>query len=276
MVSDPRKRKFVPPHSNKTSWEKVSGWYDKAVGSTGHYYHEKIVIPGVCKLLDFEGVEQPSLLDLACGQGILSRFIPKTVDYIGVDISPSLIESAKRQAVNKKHRFFVSDITKPLKIETHDFSHATIILALQNLQAGAEAIQNAARHLRKDGELLIVLNHPYYRIPRQSSWGVDKDKKIQYRRVDSYLSPMEIPIQAHPGKGAASEMTWSYHHPLSAYTRWLFDAGFLIAEIQEWCSDKTSEGGAAKMENKARLEFPLFMIIRALKTSFLKKRKMVG
>jgi hypothetical protein len=45
----------------------------------------------------------------------------------------------------------------------------------------------------------------------------------------------------------------------------LKDAGFVIDTIEEWTSDKESEGRAGKMENRSRAEIPLFMAIKAIK-----------
>jgi len=42
--------------------------------------------------------------------------------------------------------------------------------------------------------LVIVLNHPCFRIPRQSGWGIDEKNKLQFRKVIKYMSPMEIPL----------------------------------------------------------------------------------
>jgi hypothetical protein len=47
----------------------------------------------------------------------------------------------------------------------------------------------------------------------------------------------------------------------------LKDAGFAIDVIEEWTSDKESEGRAARMENRSRSEFPLFLAIKAFKKS---------
>lgn len=247
-----------------TSWEGVEGWYRGIVGEKGSYYHQRIVMPGVLKLLDLS--KDSSLLDLACGQGVLARNLPFPIPYTGVDLSASLIKSAKKQSQQPEESYFVGDITQPLPTKNKNFTHATIILALQNIEDGAAAIKNAAAHLAKGGRLVIVLNHPYYRIPRQSAWGVDEDKKVQYRRVDRYLSPLKIPIQAHPSKGKASEVTWSFHNSLSTYTEWLQKNGMVIEKIEEWCSDKKSTGSHARMEDRARAEFPLFMAISAKKS----------
>jgi ubiquinone/menaquinone biosynthesis C-methylase UbiE len=249
--------------SRDTSWEKVSGWYGKAVGEEGSYYHRSIILPGSLALLGLK--KDSSLLDLACGQGVLARQIPTTVRYVGLDLSPALIKQARNLDKDRQHIYRIADVTADLPVEDTDFSHAAIILSLQNITNQEAVIKNASGHLRPKGRFLIVINHPCFRIPRQSSWGVDPQNKTQYRRIDRYLSPIEVPIQAHPGKGTASETTWTYHQPLSAYSRMLSQTGFLIEKLEEWVSESHSTGGAARMENRARREFPLFLALLARK-----------
>ncbi len=248
-----------------SSWEPVSEWYDKAVGNKGHYYHENIVLPKTMQLLDLQKDEKQSLLDLACGQGVLSRHLGKEVAYEGVDISSSLIQSAHRQKKHPHHKFHVADLNQPLSLKKKDFSHAVILLALQNIAKGHVAIQSAYDHLDKGGKLLIALNHPCFRIPRQSSWGIDEKNNIQYRRMDRYFSSMEIPILAHPSQKEKSSTSLTYHHSLSTYFLWLKKAGFLVEVLEEWCSDKKSTGKQAKREDRSRKEFPLFLAIVAVK-----------
>jgi len=247
---------------SKTSWESSASWYDDTVGQKGHYYHEHVILPKLIELMDLKKGDQ--LLDLACGQGILSRVIPKYIKYSGVDIAKTLIEAAKKRCLNPLHSFLAQDATKPIPILKNAFTHATIILALQNIEDPLSVLKNAKAHLAKGGSLFLVLNHPCFRIPRQSHWGIDEKKKLQYRRMDSYLSMQKIPIQMHPGQMHSEkkqEQTWSFHHSLSDLTHMLFDAGFVISKIEEWASDKKSTGGKARMENRARKEFPLFMTL---------------
>lgn len=248
-----------------TSWEPVEKWYSSTVGDDGHYYHQHVVIPGVLKLLKSETFPMVSILDVACGSGILARHLPQHILYEGFDISPSLIKTAKNADKNPAHHYFVADATKPLPLKKNDFSHAAIILAIQNMETPNLALMNAANHLAPQGHLVIAMNHPCFRIPRQSSWKIDEIQKIQYRRIDRYSSPMNIPIQANPSKGEQSAATWSFHHSLADYSRWLNEAGFAIELIEEWHSNKVSTGKAAKMENRSRLEIPLFLAIRAIK-----------
>lgn len=256
------KRKKI---NESTSWEKVGDWYHKNVGKSGMYYHQTLVLPGVLRLLQLKN--NSSLLDVGCGQGVLSRQIGPKVEYCGLDISPKLVDLAKKERSFDHHSFFVGDATKPFPVEKKDFSHASIVLALQNMESPESTILNISKHLQKNGTLVIAMNHPYFRVPRMTSWQVDESKKIQYRRVDNYMSPQKIPIHAHPGKGAASEVTYSFHFPLCDYFYWLSKAGFAVDLIEEWCSDKKSTGSKARMEDRARSEFPLFLALRAIKIS---------
>jgi SAM-dependent methyltransferase len=228
-----------------TSWEREAEWYSSCVGKKGHYYHQSLILPGVVRLLG----QQTSLLDLGCGNGVLSRHV--SIPYVGVDASPSLIKEAKRYRTNHA-QFYVADVTKPLPFAMQ-FSCVTFILSLQNIADPAAAIATARTHLQPGGILILVLNHPCFRIPRQSFWGIDKEQKIQYRRLNRYLSPLKIPIQ-HPD-------TFSFHHSLMDLMRFLRSAGFVIIDLEEWCSDKKSSGSKAKMEDRARKEFPLFLTL---------------
>lgn len=249
---------------HKTSWEPVSKWYNKIVGNEGHYYHQAIIIPKLLTLLKFSKDPGQSLLDLACGQGIMAGKIPQEIDYLGIDISPSLIKEAKAKDKNKKHGYLIADVSKPLKLDKK-FTHGVVVLALQNIENVPGVLDNVKRHLVDKGRLAIVLNHPCFRIPRQSSWGIDEPKKLQYRRIDRYYGAMAIPIQANPSKGEKSVETMTFHHPISYYFGCLKDAGFVIETMEEWCSDKESEGKNAKMENRSRDEIPMFMTIVARK-----------
>lgn len=241
------------------NWDSSERWYTSCVGEKGHYYHQTVVIPNALRLLGSKG----SLLDLGCGQGVLARHLSADVEYCGVDLSKALIEAAKRMTPGKQ--FAVADASGEIQVEKRDFDRACFILSLQNMENGEGAIDTAGRHLKKGGKLLIVLNHPCFRIPRQSDWGIDEKAKLQYRRMNLYMSPQKIPIQTTPSKGEASETTFSYHHPLSDYALWLQKKKFAIASMEEWCSDKKSEGAKAKMEDRARKEFPLFLAILAVK-----------
>jgi ubiquinone/menaquinone biosynthesis C-methylase UbiE len=251
-------------------WEKVADWYNSLTGTEGHYYHKEIIIP---KLISFlESRKTVKILDLASGQGVLERALHKEIDYCGVDISPSLIRQAQEKKKGKSHRFIVADAASPeFSLPEKNFDAVTVILALQDIKDPLTLFQNASGHLKNLGTMILVMNHPAFRIPRQSSWNIDEKNKIQSRDIRGYMSSFEIPISVRPGQGEHSEQVVYHHHSLSAYSGFLRKAGFFIEEIEEWVSNKQSTGSKAKMENRARKEFPLFLccICRKIDTSIL-------
>lgn len=249
---------------SSTSWQQVSPWYNKLVGQDGHFYHETVVLPGVLRLLDLQ--PNSRLLDLGCGQGILAKKIPLIAQYVGWDSAPALIRAAQVSVRKPYCQFAVTDVTKKIPGAKPTFSHAVIMLALQNMEHPAGALLTASQHLETNGKLVIVLNHPCFRIPRQSGWGIDEKTKQQYRWENRYQTSMNIPIEMHPGQ-KHGQLTWSFHHSLHDISQMLTGAGFVISALEEWNSPKVSEGKAAKMENRAREEFPLFLTIVATRLS---------
>lgn len=244
-----------------SSWEPIANWYDGIVGDDGHYYHKKVILPKLKKLMHFEAFSTPSVLDIGCGQGILSRILPTYVPYTGLDVSKSLIRSAEQKNRRKKTQFVQSDATDPYPLKNELFTHIVFLLSLQNIKDPKKAFMHASNALAENGRIILVLNHPCFRIPRSSNWHPMKEHQVQLRTVGRYLSNMEIPIQAQPSQGKDSITTPTYHYPLQDLFSAIATCGLSCSLIQEWCSDKVSVGGAAPMENCARQEIPLFMTL---------------
>ena len=248
----------------KTSWDAVSDWYADYVSKPGTF-QKTVIFPGVIRLLKPEA--DKIYLDIACGEGAFSRDLAKAAKntVIGFDASPSLVARATKIAP-KSIRYFVSDAAKfAHRLEPDSIDGASCILAIQNINPCAPVFLQTARVLKSGAPFVIVLNHPCFRMPRQSGWGWDDQRKLQYRRVDRYLSSYEMPILMHPGISAKTK-TYSYHRSLQEYMNELSHAGFAIDAIEEWVSPKNSDSGPrAKAENTARAEIPLFMAIRAIK-----------
>ena len=107
------------------------------------------------------------------------------------------------------------------------------------------------------------MTHPCFRVPRQSGWGWDEGRKLRYRRVDRYLTPLAVPLKTYPGGRGA---TRSYHRPLEAYVSALAKCGLLIDRLRELPTYQIApEGSHARAENLANREFPVFLGLRAWK-----------
>jgi ubiquinone/menaquinone biosynthesis C-methylase UbiE len=248
--------------SKNTSWNKVAGWYDKLVGERGSDYHENVILPGALKMLAPQRGEK--IVDLGCGQGVFSRELARAgAEVTGIDAAESLIKAAKNRSTGIK--YFVADAADLRLFNNESFDAAACIMALQNMEPLGRVIGEAARLLKPGGRLLLVMSHPCFRIPRQSGWGIDEQRKLQYRRIDSYLSALKIPIKMHPGADP-NLLTWTFHRPLSEYFAALAAHGLAVTGLEEWASHRQSKpGGSSRMENRARGEIPMFLSLLAEK-----------
>lgn len=218
-------------------------------------------MPGVFKLMNLK--RGGRVLDLACGQGVFSRYLSaKGMQVEGLDSSEELIRFARSRS-KPSIRFHMADARDASALKESSFDAVVCILAVQNMEEIEPVFRNVARWLKPEGRFIFVTTHPCFRIPRQTHWGWDEEKKIEYRRVDRYASDLTIPIITPPV--ASSEVyTLTYHRSLQSYFEVLADAGFCVERLEEWASKKTSEPGKrAKAENRARKEIPLFLTLSA-------------
>ena len=248
---------------SETAWRgETARWYDSLSGERGSDYHQKVVFPGVLRLLG--AVAGRRVLDVACGQGAFARMLVQGGARVtGVDASRELIERAKRQSP-REITYVTGDATRLQGLVQGPFDAAVCILAVQNIDPVEIVFAGCAKLLAPKGRLVVVMNHPAFRAPRQSGWGWDEQRKLQYRRVDGYLTPNKIPIQVHPG-AQPGLVAWSFHRPLQAYVSVLAAAGFAVDALEEWASHRESQPGPrAKAEDRARDEIPLFLAMRAV------------
>lgn len=251
-----------PGSAGSAVWDQAARWYDSLVGFKGSEYQQNIVFPGAWQLLELKpGAE---VLDLACGQGAFSRYLAqKGMKVTGLDVSQELIHLAQKRQTTKKIRFECADAADPEALKGRTFDGVVCLLAIQNIERLQGVFDNVHRWLKPGGRFVMVATHPCFRIPRQTHWGWDDEKKIMYRRVDLYLTPNTIPILTPP-MARSKVYTVTYHRSLQDYFKALNAAGLQVDMLEEWASHKTSEPGKrAKAENRARQEIPLFLALRA-------------
>lgn len=248
--------------SKSTSWGNVAEWYDDVVNDRDSYQN-KVILPNLLRIIAPE--KGKAVLDIACGQGFFSHAIAaKGARVVGADIGAALIDIAKKQA-GPNETFHVMPAEDLSGLKDAEFDASFCILAIQNIEQMAKAFKEASRTLKSGGKFVIVMNHPAFRIPGKTSWGFDDAGRVQYRRVDEYLSESRKAMDMKPGT-PGKEVTYSFHRPLQVYSKTLANAGFAILRIEEWISHRESEAGPKKaLEDKARKEIPLFMCLECVK-----------
>ena len=285
--SAPSKTIDAEGNSRPTHWDPVSEWYDDLIGGRGNDLYELILVPRTLGLLgDTSG---RTIVDIACGQGVLSRALAERgARVVGVDAAPGLIERARElgghaesgsNAGRDSIEYYEGDAQAlgaaipATEGGARTFDDAVCLMALMNIEDLDAAVRSAANAVRPGGSFVGVILHPAFRSPRQTAWGwIGSDPKMQkqFRRVDSYMSENAVEITMNPGAAASGGIpvtTTTFHRPISQYVRALAEAGFAIDRLEEWTSPRASaDGPRAAEENRARNEFPMFLAFRAVRT----------
>lgn len=291
---------------HNTSWGGVADWYDEYLGNEDSY-QKAVILPNLMRILEPKIGDK--IVDIACGQGYFTEeILARGAEVIGLDIAPELIEKAesrlRTKGITKKVKLFVSSADDLSPVQTSTIEAAVCVLAVQNIKEMDTMFGECARILRKPksqdkvsfaikhgtdpnkspshkyGRLILVINHPAFRVPQSSDWYYESAKPqapVRYnapkapasedrqgRVVYQYLSEGTIKIDMNPGSTGNKKYTISYHRPLQVFMKTLAKHGFGITRIEEWSSHKKSQAGPrAAAEDKARKEIPMFMCIEA-------------
>jgi SAM-dependent methyltransferase len=231
-----------------------------------------VIIPNVIEKLEnfvggsASGSAGGKVVDIACGEGTVTHRI-KEAGYnpIGMELSQDLVNNARH---NYPEINFVKEdarnFSDGFKKSVQGCDAVVCVLSLQNIDKLEPVVENVSEILSEGGIFVVVLNHPYFRIPKVTRWDFEGHEK-QNRVVEKYLSDQKFSILAHPGS-EKSEATYSYHRPLEEYIKAFNKFGLALIDMDELISTKESEPGKrAEAENVARNEIPLFMTLVARK-----------
>lgn len=249
-------------HKNYSQgWDPLAAWYDGWMGQDGSRHHRQLALPVVLDLLNPQPDE--SILDIGAGQGVLApHIVQRGAHYTGVEISPRLLSLAQKRH-RGQGRFLSGDARRLHTIKAlrpGEFDGVVFLLSIQDMNPLADVLRGAAWAMRGAGRLVILMTHPCFRIPRQSGWGFDDQRKLRYRRVDCYLTPLQVPLKRY-GK-QKSGVSISFHRPLNHYVNALGQQGLLVDHMREVTGETI---GDSKADRRAGQEIPLFLAIRACK-----------
>jgi ubiquinone/menaquinone biosynthesis C-methylase UbiE len=245
-----------PTYKGKNAWNPLAKRYSGMVGSEGSKYHQTLAFPHTLKMLGIKDGDK--ILDIGCGTGVFSKYVADAGGiYYGLDISKGMIAEAKAEC-SKFGKFFVLDILRIRyegEFKPESFDAITFILSIQDMSELSTVITNASKLLRKGGKLVMFIKHPSFNIPRQSGWIEDKERSLTSRRVDRYLTPLDMPLMNKFGKKTVT--TFHYHHALQDYMK-----AFLDNKLSVFAFEEVAD---VILKDKKTAEFPLFLAIGAKK-----------
>lgn len=126
------------------------------------------------------------VLDLGCGNGVFLTSLPKTINYLGLDISKALLDEAKKAHPGKD--FILADVTKPESwnaLGTFDFIAALALAHHLPTEVDLDfVITKALLHLKPGGHLLVTV------------WRLDQPKFDKYLKGDH----LSIPFHGGPNR----------------------------------------------------------------------------
>ncbi len=237
----------------RSNWNKLSKWYSGMAGTSGHKHHH-YVMPYLLELLKL--TEKDKVLDVGCGTGILFENIRKTrCMYFGVDNSLQMIKQAKE--LHPKANFLQINAAKMASapdLKNTKFHKIIFLLSIQDMDPLDQILGEVNELTDPGAEVCIAMLHPAFRIPRQSGWGIDEERKMTYRRIDRYLNAKVIPLDTHVKSGKGSVKSYFYHRPISEYIKTLVTNNFAVTNFVEIPGIE-----------KEYSEFPLFLLIKAKK-----------
>jgi len=238
-------------------WDKYCKEWLNRTGEEGDLYQKQFIIPSVLKLLG--EVNGRTILDIACGSGIFSRYLARRGAVVtGVDISSVMLEQAiatecqLRQGI--KYRLCHSAELK--NIETMQYDIVTCNMGLMDILDYRTILHEAARVLRPKGIFVASLLHPCFCTPG-AGWIRDTDKP-KYWRVDRYFH-RECGTDLY-----CNAMGLYFHRTLGDYLNSVITAGLTIKAVDEPepSADMLKQGRYTDM-----LRVADFLVIRADKQS---------
>jgi ubiquinone/menaquinone biosynthesis C-methylase UbiE len=238
------------------SWDEVAEDYHKTVGDTGDSYHRNYVNPIIFDILG--DVEDLSILDLACGQGYLSRILArKGAKVVGVDLSEKMLEIAQDSEVSEPLGVKYIQCNSGDMRDVVDSSMDCVVSAFgfHDIKEIESTITECSRVLKDGGNLVFAIPHPLTYARR------DQDEDGYYMKMRHYMSVQEIP---HP-KYKDSEVM-AYHRPLSYYFERAFSAGLQMIAFRE-ITVELSRGRPIKDKQllSYKQEIPGFLVVGFVK-----------
>ena len=97
------------PRKNILYNEKLAAeWSEWVETANPEGSREKELFPALVKWLS--RTSPGSIVDIGCGQGIISALIPNGISYLGIDISEPLIARAKSKYAANNKKFEIGDV----------------------------------------------------------------------------------------------------------------------------------------------------------------------
>lgn len=237
----------------RDGWEAEAGNWAAFARAPGHdHSHDDINLPALRALLPAPGRRT---LDLACGEGRLSRYLRSIGHQVtGADAAPTMVRLA---AGHQDAPPAVLADAAALPFRDGAFDLVVAYMCLHDMDQMPRAVAEAARVLERGGRLCAAIVHPVN--SAGDFQGPDADAPFLIE--GSYLDA--APADWVLDRDGITMTFHSEHRPLEAYSRALEAAGLLTEAIREPRAPNAVI--AADPRHRRWQRIPMFLHLRAVK-----------
>lgn len=239
----------IKPKQN--TYDQFADEYAKSYVRTdegGFHFNLDLVIP---RLLDVAGnVEDLTVLDAGCGEGIVSRLLAgRASRVVGIDIAPQLIAYARQRELTQTVIYETHDLSIPHPHYAHAFDLILSNLVLNDVPNYTGFISTMSSLLKPGGRIVLSMNNPYSASLRE--------------KVQDYFDSDAV---AEYGFGSVTY----FHRTMEEYTHAFQQAGLYLRCLVDV---QMSKEMVAQLPEKNRLfpwysfyhRFPFILIIDLIK-----------
>src|SRR5262245_29224956 len=237
----------------RQGWEAEAQNWVQFARTPGHdRAHDETNMPALLDLLPAPG---RATLDVACGEGRLSRHLQSLGHrVVGIDASPTMVRYAGRHA--SAAPVLLGDATG-LPFSDGSFDLALAYMCLHDIDEMAHAVAEIARVLAPSGRLCAAIPHP---VSTAGSFQ-GRDAEAPFVISGSYLGA--APLRMVAERDGVRLTFHSEHRPLESYARALEAGGLLIEAVREVKPPVHCAVGDPASRRWQRI--PLFLHLRAIK-----------
>jgi SAM-dependent methyltransferase len=158
-----------------------------------------------------------TVIDAGCGAGGQAEWLlDQGADVIGLDLSPAMVEEARRRC-GGRGRFFVADLAEPLSLDPGSVDGITCSLALHYLRDWTVPLRSFADALCSGGWVVLSLDHPFAPpLPGR------RDGYFDTQLVSDTWTKANVKVTQH-----------FWRRPLEATIGAFADAGFAVDRVVE-------------------------------------------
>ncbi len=179
-------------------------------------------------------VEGERVLDLACGEGYLSRILAEMrANVTGVDISANLLEHARKQSEGLAVEYLRDDAQELSRLDSDSFDVVICNMALMDIADLDRVLGAVHRVLKSNRKFVFSILHPCFQAP----FGPGEEGHVEVDEAGNFVAGRVVRYTEEgkwytSGSGMLGTLG-SFHRMLSTYLNALIETGFELRGIAE-------------------------------------------